>query len=85
MSVSGTARVVEDDAKKKILFNTFAKAWFPGGAADPDLALFAVVIDHADYWDVKTNKAAQFFKVAKAALTGTPPTDMGEHGSVRMS
>ena len=24
------------------------------------------------------------FKMAKAALTGTPPTDMGEHGKVRM-
>jgi len=84
VSVSGTARVVEDDAKKEALFSTLAKAWFPGGAADPDLALVAVVIDHADYWDVKTNKAVQLFKIAKAALTGIPPTDMGEHGKVRM-
>ncbi len=84
VSVSGTARVVEDDAKKKALFSTFAKSWFPGGASDPDLALVAVAIDHADYWDVKTNKAVQFFKMAKAAFTGIPPTDMGEHGKVRM-
>ncbi len=84
VSVSGTARVVEDDAKKQELFNTIAKAWFPGGAKDPDLALVAVVIAHADYWDVKTNKAVQLFKMAKAAITGTPPTDMGEHGKVRM-
>ena len=84
VSVSGTARVVEDDAKKQELFNTIAKAWFPGGANDPDLALVAVVIAHADYWDVKTNKAVQLFKMAKAAITGTPPTDMGEHGKVRM-
>ena len=84
VSVSGTARVVEDDARKQALFNTFAKAWFPGGASDPDLALVAVVIAHADYWDVKTNKAVQLFKMAKAALPGTPPTDMGEHGKVRM-
>jgi len=84
VSVSGTARVVEDDAKKKALFSTFAKSWFPGGASDPDLALVAVAIDHADYWDVKTNKAVQLFKMAKAAFTGIPPTDMGEHGKVRM-
>ena len=84
VSVSGTARVVEDDAKKKELFSTFAKSWFPGGASDPDLALVAVVIAHADYWDVKTNKAVQLFKMARAALTGIPPTDMGEHGKVRM-
>lgn len=42
------------------------------------------MIAHADYWDVKTNKAVQLFKMAKGALTGTPPTDMGEHGKVRM-
>ena len=76
--------MVEDDAKKKELFSTFAKSWFPGGASDPDLALVAVAIDHADYWDVKTNKAVQLFKMARAALTGIPPTDMGEHGKVRM-
>ena len=84
VSVSGTARVVEDDAKKKELFNTFAKAWFPGGATDPDLALVAVVIAHADYWDVKTNKAVQLFRMAKAAVTGEPPVDMAEHAKVRM-
>lgn len=84
VSVSGTARIVEDDAKKQALFNSVAKAWFPGGAADPDLALVAVVIAHADYWDVKTNQAVQLFQMAKAAITGTPPTDMGEHGKVRM-
>ncbi len=84
VSVSGTARVVEDDAKKKELFNAFAKAWFPGGPTDPDLALVAVVIAHADYWDVKTNKAVQLFRMAKAAITGEPPTDMGEHAKVRM-
>ena len=84
VSVSGTARVVEDDAKKKALFNTMAKAWFPGGATDPDLALVAVAIGHADYWDVKTNKVVQLFKMATSAVTGTVPTDMGEHGKVRM-
>ena len=84
VSVSGTARVVEDDARKKALFNPIAKAWFPGGAADPDLALVAVVIAHAEYWDVKANQAVQLFQMAKAAITGTPPTDMTERGKVRM-
>ena len=84
VSVSGNARVVEDDAKKKELFNPIAKAWFPGGATDPDLALVAVVIAHADYWDVKTNKAVQLFKMVKSAITGEPPQDMGEHAKVRM-
>jgi hypothetical protein len=43
-----------------------------------------VLISHASYWDVKENKLVQLFKMAKAAVTGKPPTDMGEHGDVRM-
>ena len=84
VSVTGMARVLDDLARKKELFNPIAKAWFPGGATDPDLALVAVVIAHADYWDVKTNKAVQLFKMVKSAITGTPPEDMGEHAKVRM-
>ncbi|MDI1288103.1 MAG: pyridoxamine 5'-phosphate oxidase family protein [Reyranella sp.] len=84
VSVSGSARVVEDIAKKKELWSAMAQAWFAGGPDDPDLALVAVTITHADYWDMKANKAVQLFKIARAAVTGAPPTDIGEHGKVRM-
>lgn len=84
VSVSGKARVVEDRARAEQLWSKMAEAWFPGGPTDPDLALVRVDIVHADYWDVKENKLTQLFKMAKAAVTGNPPTDMGEHGSVRL-
>lgn len=84
VSVSGRGRVVEDRARKQALWSKMAEAWFPGGVDDPDLALVQVTITHADFWDVKTNKLMQLFKMAKAAVTGNPPTDMGEHGKVRM-
>lgn len=84
VSVAGTAAVVEDMGKKKQLWNKASEAWFPGGVDDPDLALVQVKITHADFWDVKDSKVVQLFKIAKAAVTGTPP-DMGEHGKVRMS
>lgn len=84
VSVSGTARVVEDTSKKRQLWSALAQAWFAGGPDDPDLALVAVYITHAEYWDMKSNKAVQLFKIARAALTGAPPTDLGEHGRVRM-
>jgi hypothetical protein len=60
------------------------EAWFPGGVDDPDVALVEVTITHAHYWDVKENKLLQLFKMAKAAVTGKPPTGMGESGEVRM-
>jgi general stress protein 26 len=84
VSVSGTAAVVEDRAKKEQLWSKMTEAWFPKGIDDPDLALVRVQIAHAEYWDVKDSKPVQLFKMAKAAVTGKPP-DMGEHGRVRMN
>ena len=84
VSVSGTAKVVEDMAKKEQFWSKFTQAWFPGGVTDPDLALVQVTIDHASYWDVDTNQLVQLFEMAKAVITGKPPTDMGEKADVRM-
>ena len=84
VSISGAARVVEDLERKKAMWNTPAEAWFPGGPIDSDLALVAVLIAEAEYWDSKSNQAVQLFKMAKAAVTGKPPTDMVEHRRVRI-
>jgi len=84
VSVSGTAAMIEDPAKKKQLWSKLAEAWFPGGPTDPDLALVQVQIVHASYWDVKESKLVQLYEMAKATVTGKPPVDLGEHGEVRM-
>ena len=83
VSVTGTARVLEDLEKKRELFNPMAKAWFPGGPEDPDMELVEVHIDEAEYWNVKENKLLQLLKMGKAAATGTRPKKMGEHAEVR--
>ena len=85
VSVSGTASVVEDLAKKQQLWSKMAEAWFPGGVDDPDLALVRVKIAHANFWDVKESKIVQLYEMAKAAITGKPPTDLGEHAEIRMT
>jgi len=84
VSVSGTARVVENLAKKEQLWSKLDEAWFQGGVTDPDLALVQVQITHAGYWDVKSNKLVQLFAMARAAVTGRSPREIGEHGEVRM-
>ena len=84
VSVSGKASVVDDLAKKKELWNKATEAWFPNGPTDPDVALVQVQIVHANYWDVKESKLVQLYEMAKAVVTGKPPTEMGEHGEVRM-
>ena len=43
-----------------------------------------VQIIHTNYWDVKESKIVQLYEMAKAVMTGKPPTDLGEHGEVRM-
>jgi len=82
VSVTGTARVLDDLAKKKELFNPIAKAWFPDGPEDPGMELVEVRIDQAEYWNVKENKLLQLLKMGTAAVTGNRPRKMGEHGEV---
>lgn len=84
VAIAGQARVVEDRAKKEALWSAMAKAWFPGGVDDPDLALLRLDIIHADYWDVKASKMVQLWRMASAAVSGKPPTDIGEHERVDM-
>ena len=84
VSISGRGALAEDMALKKELFSTMAKAWFPEGATDPNLGLLAVEIDSADYWEVKDSKLTQMFKMMRSAVTGKPPTDIGEHAHVTM-
>jgi len=81
VSITGRATVSEDADAKQRLFNTMAKAWFPGGPTDPDLELVEVHITHAEYWDVKESKVTQLFKMASAAVSGERPK-LGEHKEV---
>lgn len=85
VSVSGHGTIVEDQTKKDYLFSPMAKAWFPGGATDPDLALLKIDIGHAEYWDVTDSKMVQLAKMAKAAITGEQPKKLGEHKELNIS
>lgn len=79
VSLSGQARFVDDIVQKERLWSPAAQAWFPGGHTDPEVALLAVRIRHAEYWDVDDSKMVQLFKMAKATVTGEPPRQLGEH------
>ncbi len=82
VSVAGRAALVDDDAMKRALFNSAAKAWFPAGADDPNLGLLAVRIESAEFWDVTESKVSQLLKIARAALTGDGRPQLGEHKKV---
>ncbi|WP_422000388.1 pyridoxamine 5'-phosphate oxidase family protein [Reyranella sp.] len=84
VSISGAARVVEDIERKRAMWTASAEAWFPGGPADPELALVAVLIAEAEYWDVQSNRVVKLFEIARAAVAGTSPRQAGEQRRVRM-
>lgn len=84
VSVAAEGRISDDAALKEQLYSPMAKAWFPGGPTDPQLRVLVARAQHAAYWDVQQSKLVQLFAMAKAAVTGEPPKDMGQHHSVRL-
>lgn len=70
VSLRGTATVVDDEAKLRELWNTFAEAWLPGGPEDPQAVLIHVEAEHGEYWDSPGGKVASLISFAKTKLTG---------------
>ncbi|WP_207619848.1 pyridoxamine 5'-phosphate oxidase family protein [Nocardioides sp. IC4_145] len=70
VALRGTATVVDDEAKLRELWNTFAEAWLPGGPEDPQAVLIHVAAEHGEYWDSPGGKVASLISFAKTKLTG---------------
>ncbi|GAC1406475.1 MAG: pyridoxamine 5'-phosphate oxidase family protein [Burkholderiaceae bacterium] len=79
VSVAGIARIVRDKSTIEAMWNPMVAAWFPGGPSDPHVALIRVEVGSAEYWDSDKSKMMQLFAMAKAAVTGDPPTNIGTH------
>lgn len=80
VSLTGKAHVVDDIAKLRDLWNTFAEAWLPGGPEDPGAVLIRVDVEKAEYWDTPGGKVASLLSFAKVTLTGE--TYDARHGTV---
>lgn len=82
VSLTGTAVVVDNPAKRRELWNEAVKAWYPDGPDDPGLVLLKVVADSAEYWDTP-GRLATLISYAKARVTGER-YDGGENARVEM-
>jgi general stress protein 26 len=69
-SVSGTASASGDRHEIAYLWNPTYRAWFPGGLADPDLALLRVAISRVRCWIVPRSRAVRLLGAVKALITG---------------
>ena len=70
VSTTGTAEVVNDQAKINELWSDFLKTWFPGGKDDPNVGLLKVSIHAGEFWDRPGGKMVKLFEIAKGAITG---------------
>ena len=83
VSVSGTARVVQDRAKIRELWRPDWKAWFDGEGEkagtpeDPRIALIGVEADSAVFLKIDKPRPVVLFEVARAIATGKTP-ELGE-------
>jgi general stress protein 26 len=80
VAITGRAEVVDDEAKLKELWNSFAEAWLPEGPEDDNAALIRVDVERGEYWDTPGGTVASLISFAKAKLTGD--TYDAEHGTV---
>jgi general stress protein 26 len=84
VSIAGHAELTRDRAKIDELWSPLVSAWFDGGKEDPHLALVKVHVDTAEYWDTHSSKMTQLYALAKSALTGKAPRDLGEHKKITL-
>ncbi len=85
VAISGHAHVIKFKEKAAELWNPAVAIWFPEGLDDPHLSLIKVSIYNAEYWDSHSNKMLKIFSIAKAAIKGEPPTDIGEHQKIELN
>ena len=83
VALKGKARVNQDQAKIDELWNDHYKAWFPKGKNDPEIAVLAVDVASADYWESTGLKIVTMAKYAYAAATGKKVA-LGEAGHVEV-
>lgn len=77
VSISGRALIVRDREKMKKLWTPWVEPWFPNGVDDPDLALLAVQVDQAEYWNAPSNRMTRLLGLGQAITSG----DTGALGS----
>ncbi|MEI5673188.1 MULTISPECIES: pyridoxamine 5'-phosphate oxidase family protein [unclassified Nocardioides] len=82
VAVEGRAEVVDDTAKLRDLWTTFAEAWLPGGPEDPNAVLLRVDVTGGEYWDTPGGKVTSVLSLLKTKLTGD--TYDADHGSTSL-
>ena len=73
VSLSGTARLVQNKPSIEAHWSEALRTWFPKGKDDPDVALLKVDVTAAEYWDAPNSAMVHAYGYVKAVVTGEPP------------
>ena len=84
VSLSGTAEIIDDQAKINEYWTEAAATWFPKGKTDPNICLIKIIPERAEYWDVPSSAIVYAYGYAKAKLTGQEP-EIGDNRKVKMA
>lgn len=78
VSIEGSARLVDDRARKEELWSAVARPWFPGGVDDPDLIVLAISMERAELWDSPDSTVVRSLALA-ASIAAAKPIGLGDH------
>ncbi len=81
ISVTGTAKMVQDRAKIEELWRPEFKMWFPKGKDDPEVALLKITLEKAEYWDSPSSTVGYALSFVKSLVTGKQP-EFGENKKI---
>ena len=85
LSITGVATTSNDLDKKKEIFSSISKAWFPEGPESKDLSLIRFKPTQAEYWDSSDSNIVQLYRIGKAVITGEEyEAKPNEHSKVNM-
>lgn len=70
VTVSGSARLLNDRKKMSELWDPRLAAWFPKGIEDPEMRLLHVSMERAEYWDFPSGALAVLASFARKVARG---------------
>ncbi|KAA2214230.1 pyridoxamine 5'-phosphate oxidase family protein [Teichococcus oryzae] len=81
VAISGRAQLITDPARKQALWHEGLRSWLPEGPDSTEVALIAVTIEGAEYWDGVSSALRFAYGYAQSLVTGRPDTS-GENAKV---
>lgn len=79
VSLSGKARLTDNQALKEKYWNPFIAAWFTEDVNDPEVALLEIKVEMGEHWKGAESKAFKLYEFAKANIKKDATPNLGEN------